>query len=220
MTGNKSKQKSTNKTTKQNHRESHWYNTRSLYISFGALIISICSLFFTWNEYKLAEKQDYEKRFATWVGTYNKEKQELAIKSSTEDITLQLANVYFPSEIDSYEWNISPPNYTLSTYVLENAIARYLDTHYERNDNIQVITSDFPIVIYSNYIAFGLTQSIKSQYYVRFIATLSDKEFKQPTVEIQGIWLNTHLTSDVDPIKYLDDLWKEGLIKQEPPSIY
>lgn len=198
----------TRKREKKTNTKNNLFNIITIVASLIAIIVSIFSLLYTQKAYQLAENQDMERKTAIWTGEYNDKKEEISFTSSSEGITLQLANVYFPSELAENEWYINPPDYTLPTTVLESAVTEILDKKIKRKkDFYQVAEGDIPIVIDSHYIAAGSSASIKSQYNIRFIATFSEKEFQLPDVIIQGVWFDRHLPVNDDPREYIDNLW-------------
>ncbi|WP_163880724.1 hypothetical protein [Paenibacillus favisporus] len=181
----------------------------SAFFALLAVIVSIWSWNVSERSYRLAEKQDLEKKTAIWIGEYYKDKKEIKFTSSSDEIKLQIGNVIFPKEMEKGKSYIQPPNFTFPTTLLEVSLSEYVNKSVPRSpDHISVAEMHIPFVVQSQYIAAGNTYSVQSMYQLIFLSTVSHQEFKMPTVEIQGIIFNRHLDINEDAAKVLESEWE------------
>lgn len=209
-----------NKRNNQNRKNTQKKNNSNLSIilSIISLVVSLIAAYTSFNQYKLATKQDNESKTAIWTGEYDEIEQDFSIVTGDSQIKLQHATVLFPSDLNLNSQFITTPDFKFSTIMLELAISDYLDSKYKRSkDSHTIIQADIPIVINSNYTAKGNLHQLSSSYSINYIATLSADEEVPPSVEIKGMWFSQHVPDKHKDSQFYLDIYWEGLYKMYQP---
>jgi hypothetical protein len=188
---------------------------KKLIIEISAVVISLIALVFSGLSYynstqslKLAFDQHNEQKTPIWLGAYNEEKEVMRFEASNPQIKMQLGYIIFPSIFDLPIGYITPGDYTYPTTILKTELIEYLQEIIEPSDeHYSAVESFIPVVIQSNYVANGHAYKIQSIYHLYYIGVVSD-ENTLPTIEIKGMWFDSHLDPEDDAYEAIDEHWE------------
>jgi len=199
------------------YRNSGIIGILALGISLLAFISSMRSCSIASKSLNLSIEQFQREQLVVWDVIVNKDNDEMLIKPTTDEITLQGATLYYPPELNVSECMATPPSYSISTYRISLAIGDHLRKSYPKYKNKYLVGVDsvIPIVIDSRYTTKGKLFFEKATYFLRYEFVLSDENGNIPLVKVIGLAFVGRLSYDTDPCIYLQELWRanKGFIK-------
>ncbi|RXJ02230.1 hypothetical protein DS745_07525 [Anaerobacillus alkaliphilus] len=177
-------------------------------ISLIALIFSGLSYYNSTQSLKLSYDQHHEQKTPIWLGAYDEEKEVIQFEASNPEIKMQLGHIIFPSSFNLQIGYIAPGDYAYPTTALKAELKKYLQEIIEPSDeHYSVVESFIPVVIQSNYVAHGHAYKIQSIYHLYYIGVVSD-ENTIPTIDIKGMWFDSHLDPEDDALEEIDEHWE------------
>ena len=185
------------------------FSVISIFFSLVAITISMKSCSISERALNLT-RQDFDaSRTVVYKSTLNASNDELFLTSVDQNIQLQCAAIYYPPQLDSTVWNISPPDFGLSLVVLRNEIGFFLDENVIREMGYYKVIdqTSIPIIIGSSYVAKGQAYQDVSLYQFVYIAVVSDNKFEPPSVTFKGLIFRERLSVNTNPQNFLSELW-------------
>ncbi|ATD48257.1 hypothetical protein ACY0I1_11790 [Clostridium perfringens] len=176
------------------------------------LIVSAISLIVSFNTYKLSLDQYNNSKIDIYRAEINNDGESMKLVAYSDDIYLQLAEVYFPPNLtkDKKAFEVINSDYTLNLPLLILKLEETIkeNTTVEKG-KVGIMELSVPMIISSNYIHNGVIQHGLALYYM-YIITKVD-EFGNCKIYLKSILYDRRLEKNIDIYKLLNNEWDNTL---------
>ncbi|KQB79573.1 hypothetical protein [Clostridium butyricum] len=172
------------------------------------VIISMIALGVSYKGYRLSAEQYNNSQIAIYRADVDKD--TLILKPYSDKIYLQLADVYFPTELeeDLQPFKVNNGDYKLYLTLLVSKLQEILKEEITIDKGyVGVCRLSVPLIISSNYIYNGNIYWGKGLYGMLIDATIN--EFGTVTINLKNIVYVGEVASDSKPNEILDSEWEK-----------
>lgn len=178
------------------------------------VFISLIALFFSFKSYKLSLEQYNNSKIGIYRAELNNDKESMKLIPYSDEIYLQLAEIYLPTDLNSdrKSFQVDNSDYTLYLQLLILELESFLREEISIDEgNIGALTFSIPIVINSNYIHNGVIYNGRGLYHLYMDATVDDKG--EVKIYLKSIIYERNIENNKDVLKLLDSIWEKSYKK-------
>lgn len=170
----------------------------SLFVSALAFVSSLRSCQVAQNAQELTQKQYREERLLVLDGEFNKEGDEVKLKSTDGSMVFLEGRAYFPKLISDQEWSIRSSDKTLYLTSAKYGLQKFIAERVPKKKGYAQYDFDgkIPLLIDAYYTSKGDSYLDRSLYMLSVEAIQSDKEGEPPSIKFTGLLFIKRFPSD------------------------
>lgn len=175
------------------------------------IIISIIALLISYKSYSLSSNQYNDSKTAIYRASVNSDMDSMSLIPYSNDIYLQIAEVYFPTKlsIDKEPFRVDNSDYNLQlTLFLTKLESILIEDLSPSSDYVNCIAFNVPMIISSNYIYNGVIYNGAGLYYLYFEATIDN--IGKTKIYLKSIIYSKEIDKGINAFSFLDKEWEKS----------
>ena len=189
----------------------------SILVAIIAIIVSMISLYnsieatkYAKKAYKLSEQENTEERLLVLDGLFHTSEKKFTLTPIVKNISLQLCEIYYPSELGGQSFKARPPKFEIFTISQEIELAKFIRNKYkdviDDDEFIALIEGSLPVIIKSYYIAKGNGYTEQSLYALKYQSITGKNHVETKSSFVDLVFIR-RLSMDADIQKVLASEW-------------